>query len=139
MTKGEIIKTYLCEKCGHVTWNVDEYKKHKVDHQLGKVTKFIHPVTGEELDQPKPDAPVDVSKPAPVAPQEAPKPEVPVSVVIKPEVLELTYVYKGNCGICRTNVETINLEGVAVKTKTIIVAWCPVCKKNVTQRIVARL
>lgn len=53
--------------------------------------------------------------------------------------LSLEYVYKGKCPSCRTGVETIILDIASVKKNISVVAWCPMCKKQIESKEVPKI
>ncbi len=94
--------------------SLDDYSQHMQAHEKGEETKVFDP-------------PVEI-------------PQAPVMQEKKPEVkkIELTYKYTGQCS-CGAPIDTIELD-VGTKAKEhICVAWCPVCKKEQTQRAVTKL
>ena len=56
----------------------------------------------------------------------------------KKQKIELIYKYIGQCPDCGTEVDTIPLE-MEKKTKVVMVAWCPSCKKSLEQKEVVKL
>lgn len=112
-------KSWLCEKCGHESTTHDEYKQHKVDHQLGKITDKPE----EEIPTPPPKL---EPKPMEVQPKGDPD--------RKP--IQLTYVFTGNCPTCGKHVETLELD---VGNDHFCIAFCTACREKRAERKVARL
>jgi len=111
---------WVCPKCENDEGEplafdtVEDFHKHNAETHSGK--------------KPVKDTPVAPAPPK--APPNAP-PKIPLP--------KLTYTWVGNCYSCNTGVETIPLD-VDARTKGIIViAWCPSCKKKLSQRSVAKL
>ena len=144
----------LCEKCGQ---NIpdSQFRKHKIEHQLGKIpegTDLINPATGKPDGEPL--TPPPEIKPAPVVPVKGT--EIPKTTDTP---IKLKYVYEGTCYTCGTEVETIPLDisvdeltgeikesdsGKVKRTyrkvpKFVVIAWCPTEKRNIQQRIVAKI
>jgi len=132
--------SFLCERCGAEFEELQEYKDHKVDHVQGRVAnKSVEELAGimdaPDMGTPGPTATGEQIQAEPLKPTTKPT-KPPWS---EPEPITLTYRYDGNCPTCRGAVETLDLEGVADKGKVVVVAWCPACKKKVSQRIVVKL
>ena len=125
----------LCELCGE-NLPEDQYKKHKVKHQLGELPEeTINPMTG------KPDGehlvPVEEKKPI-MTPELAEAHKI-LSVSPPNEPIALHYVFTGTCPTCNEVVKTIELKGIPEKDKTTVVAWCAKEERNIQQRIVAKI
>jgi hypothetical protein len=146
--------SFICEMCGAEFELHNEYKQHKTDHVLGRVpAKAVDElVGGEPLKEEVITAPPIIEKPpkgqynAPPSsgvPQNAPKAPPLWSAAVQQELKsppKLTYKYVGRCHTCTTELETLTLEGVAAdRSKVVAVAWCPNCKKQVSQQIVSQL
>ena len=118
----------MCERCAeHIPES--QFKKHKIEHQLGKLddAEPINPA-GEPLKPP--EFIEDKPKPAIV---------VPVKGTETKEPITIRYVMTGTCPTCNESVKTIELKGLPDKDKTTCVAYCIRCDKNIQQRIVARI
>lgn len=63
--------------------------------------------------------------------------EVLTETKIIPPTLE--YVYKGRCSTCSSSVETITLEIASVKKNISVVAWCPMCRKQIDSKEVPKI
>ena len=143
------MSSYLCERCAETFTERADYTAHKKAHMRGEIpdksveelmgaepTEVTEPIVAEPI--------VDISpknlkaKPGEVIEQQT-------RPYDKPQVLNLTYHYEGNCRICGGKVETLMLDDVIekndkrIKNKQVVVAWCGRCKKQLRQRQVAKL
>lgn len=120
--------TFLCEKCGKESISQEEYKQHKIDHQLGKADLGVHPVTGEPIMD---DYKVTVTPAGETKPVEVPKP-------VKPErkPVKLKYMWEGNCPKCGKHVDTLEID---VSGKHFCLAYCTADKETLETREVASL
>ena len=133
-SSGKIMRSFTCEKCGRELPNGEEYKKHKIDHTLGKEFPEIDPVSGEV--KPDPNQPQET----PVQPVEPPKPTNTHQWPSKSEPISLKYIFTGTCPNCSTSVETIPLDvDVEKQKKHVVICWCSKCHKNIQQRNVVKL
>lgn len=135
---AKITKSWLCEKCAAEFKTDAEYKQHKVDHMLGKLTdKKIDPIAGP-IEETSAQAPVVASTPQ----QKAQAPWNSGDVKPTPKLSDpimLKYIYTGTCP-CGAAIETIPLDiDVDKQKKYVVIAWCPVEKKNIQQRMVNKL
>lgn len=80
--KSVISRGWLCEKCGKELATHDEYKQHKVNHQLGK---------SDEVEE------------QPVQASQTPKKTDRLPI-------QLTYLWKGNCQTCGKTVDTLEID-----------------------------
>ena len=134
----------MCERCAQ---NIpdSQFKKHKIEHQLGKLddAEPVNPA-GEPLKPPEfikgeiknnqeglqDRSAIHGSKPATV---------VPVKDTETKEPITIRYVMTGTCPTCNESVKTIELKGLPDKDKTTVVAYCLKEDKNIQQRIVAKI
>ena len=121
--KPKTVHTFLCEKCGYEAKTQDDYRTHKVDHQLGR--EFVRNENTGTVEKIEVKPPVVIS------------PEV-IKQVIQDTPIKLYYIYRGTCPTCGNDVETIPVDDVD-KTKTVCVAWCLNCRKKIQQRTVNKL
>lgn len=136
--KPKIIKTFLCEKCSFEAKSDQDYKQHRIDHNLGKEFKpYMHPVTGEPVEaidtiQPENKPAVE----APVMPQKGLKSVGSTNIT----PITLKYIFEGTCPVDNNRIETIPLDIEIEKNKKfVVIAWCNNCKKNIQQRVVNKL
>lgn len=61
--------------------------------------------------------------------------QLPITVKIP---ILLTYQYTGTCD-CGTNVETLNLDDPHTSSKQALIAWCPICKKQLQTKTVNKI
>ena len=57
----------------------------------------------------------------------------------KKDKLTLEYVWKGSCPTCGNYVETLEVDVGQPKGKTVVIAFCSVCKKQLVYRPVEKL
>ena len=148
--------TYLCERCAQVFQERAEYTDHKKAHMRGEIPdKSVDELIGKEAE------PTEVTEPIIAEPifesraadalgkagktATGKKIEKEARLYDKPQPLNLVYHYQGQCHICSGEVETLTLDDVIqkddkhIKSKQVVVAWCPSCKKQLRQRQVAKL
>lgn len=119
-----------CEKCGFTTEDLDEYRKHRIDHSLGKIT-VSHPIptSPKPLSLDKAAEQIEEEKKVVVVPPPPPKPS-------KPEPIRLKYKYEGQCPKCGGQVETLEID---LENKYIVSAYCMACKYQIAHRPVKKL
>ena len=156
--------SWVCEKCGDELDTHEQYKNHRVDHQLGKI-EDVDPVerdTGVPTRKPGDPLPQAVDEEPLEGQQTEPTPEhidapaldkTPKSAKVPPwnvkpkkqAPMRLVYHFEGTCQTCGSDVETLTLDDLVeknkktIKSKQVVVAWCPNCKKQKRQRQVAKL
>lgn len=129
--KAKLTRKIYCD-CGYIASSQDEFMTHKQSHKNGTnvtVTPLVNPVTGEP-DKPIEDTPAEIEPPkVTVPPVVPPKQETPI---------DLQYIYTGTCPTCNRAVETVPIKNIP-EGKMTIIAWCAHEKKNIQQRIVAKI
>lgn len=115
-----VVKTYLCEKCGYESKSLDEYRKHKADHVLGKIEGSQTLVVEEKAE----------NKPI----------EKPVTETNQPKTdrkpIKLTYLYEGQCETCGKEVTTLEMD---VKSEHFVLAYCTACREKKAERKATKL
>jgi hypothetical protein len=57
----------------------------------------------------------------------------------KPEPLKLEYVWRGDCPECGNHVDTLDIDAGQEKGKTLAIAFCSKCRKQLSYRPVEKL
>lgn len=116
---------YLCDKCSkqfeQTPRGKQEWLAHRTSHSMREPDMGIPDVTATEI----------ATRSMSAAEIRADK--------AKPKKVTLTYKWEGECSDCGNKVETITIDAGQPKGKTIAVAFCSVCHKELAYRPVEKL
>lgn len=127
---------WVCEKCNFTADTKEAYTKHKIDHQMNRISDEppSNPA-GEPMEISRKQNKADFNTSNPVPRQENAKGRPSTAK------LRLKYVFDGACD-CGSAVETIETDVGSDNEKSkshIVFAYCFKCKKKVRERKVIKL